>query len=269
MCKFTRNCRLGFAFNLSERDKRVLPPSLVRLARSEPAHSALSPQSSALSTQHSALSSPREVPVPFCHGLLALVLLSAAIGTAGCSSARSTPVITRAGTADWSQIRLPNIPPGDAYDAGVYAMRQWFRLAVTDPVEHVIQSVPSEYEQKGGTGRIRDTTIGFRNRMRRTGMLVVQDLDGGCIVKCKVATQRLDTADHRVFQSNQQFADVPNQTPIQGEASVSPSQNQVWTDMPRDRGLEQEILGIVKNRLTGNEAVTPGTSTEPAGKMGE
>lgn len=205
---------------------------------------------------------------------IGLALLSLAV--AGCSSSRSTPVITRASTADWAQIRLPNTAPGEAYEAGLYAMKQWFRLAVTDSVEYVVQSDPSEYEQKGGTGRIRDTAIGFRNRMRRIGTLVVQAYDGGCIVKCKVATQRLDTADHRVFRSNQEFADVPNQTPIQGEASVSPKQEQVWTDMPRDRGLEHDILGIVQNRVTGGKQPAEaapggeaGRKTEPAGKAGE
>jgi hypothetical protein len=182
---------------------------------------------------------------------LALACFAVFAGVAGCSGARSTPNISRASTADWSQIRLPNTPPGAAYDASLYAMRQWFRLSVTDPVEGLIQTVPSEYEQKGGTGRIRDTAIGYKNRMRRTGLLVVQDFDGGCIVKCKVGVQRLDTADHRVFRSNKQFEDVPNETPIQQEASVSPQQDQVWTDMPRDRGLEQEILGIVQNRVGG------------------
>jgi hypothetical protein len=195
------------------------------------------------------------------------------VGLTGCSDAKTTPNISRASTADWSQVRLPNTSPGEAYDAGVYAMRQWFRLAETDPEQGLVHSVPSEYEQKGGTGRIRDAAIGYKNRMRRTGTLVVQTMEGGCIVKCKVGVQRLDTADHRVFRSNKQFEDVPNETPIQQEASVSPSQDQVWTDMPRDRGLEQEILGVVQNRLGGGKptgeaapgpAVTP--KAEPGGK---
>jgi hypothetical protein len=182
----------------------------------------------------------------------------------GCSESRSSSAISRGKTADWSQIRLASTPPRAAYDAAVYAITQWFRLGETDPEQGLVQSVPSEYEQKGGTGRIRDSAIGYRNRMRRTGMVVVQEYDGGCIVKCKVAVQRLDTADHRVFRSNQQFEDVPNQTPIQEEAGVSPRQDQVWTDMPRDRGLERQILDVIRNRIspTNPEGQSPGPEKE-------
>ena len=136
-------------------------------------------------------------------------------------------------------------------------MQQWFRVTETDPQRGVIQSAPSEYEQKGGTGRIRDAAIGFRNRMRRIGAIVVQEVGEGCIVKCKVAVQRLDTADHRAFRSNQQFGDVPNETPIQQEAGVSPQQEQVWTDMPRDRALERQVLDVVQNRLEGDAEPKP------------
>ena len=80
-----------------------------------------------------------------------LVFLSLAVlGPMGCSDAKTTPNISRASTADWSQVRLMNTSPGEAYDAGLYAMRQWFRLAETDPEQGLIHSVPSEYEQKGG-----------------------------------------------------------------------------------------------------------------------
>lgn len=175
----------------------------------------------------------------------------------GCSDARPGARIDRASTADWSQIKLPDAAAPLAYDAGMYAMRQWFRLAETDPERGLIQSAPGEYEQKGGTGRIRDAALGFKNRMRRTGTLLVQDFGGGCIVKCKVAVQRLDTADHRAFRSNQQFEDVPNQTPIQQEAGVNPSQDQVWTDMPRDHALERQILDIVRDRLAGGGGGKP------------
>jgi hypothetical protein len=178
---------------------------------------------------------------------------------AGCSDARSSDRIDtrRTATGDWTQVRLPNTSSEAAFDAGVYAMQQWFRVTETDPQRGVIQSAPSEYEQKGGTGRIRDAAIGFRNRMRRIGAIVVQEVGDGCIVKCKVAVQRLDTADHRAFRSNQQFGDVPNETPIQQEAGVSPQQEQVWTDMPRDRALERQVLDVVQNRLEGSAEPKP------------
>lgn len=191
--------------------------------------------------------------------VVGLAMLS--VTTAGCSDAGSTSRIntSRSATGNWTQVRLPNVSPDAAYEAGVYAMQQWFRLTEMDPQRGVIQSAPSEYEQKGGTGRFRDAAIGYNNRMRRIGALVVQEVGEGCIVKCKVAVQRLDTADHRVFRSNTQFSDVPNETPIQQEAGVSPQQEQVWTDMPRDRGLERQVLDVVQNRLEGDAGTREAT----------
>jgi len=210
---------------------------------------------SRLANRFPCLSSPgggcSRMSVAIRAGLPVLVVLGGL--TVGCSDARPSDSIDtrRSATGDWTQVRLPNTPPEAGFNAGLYAMQQWFRVTETDPQRGVIQSAPSEYEQKGGTGRIRDAAIGFRNRMRRIGAIVVQEVGDGCIVKCKVAVQRLDTADHRVFRSNQQFGDVPNETPIQQEAGVSPRQEQVWTDMPRDRALERQILDVVQNRLQG------------------
>lgn len=149
----------------------------------------------------------------------------------------------------WSHVNLPKVSSAEAFDAGVYAMRQWFRLENISPEGGLVQSAMSEYDQKGGTGRIRDTAIGYRNRMRRQATLVVENSPNGSIARCMVKTERLDTADHRVFRDNERFQDYPSETPIDREAGVSARQDEVWTEMPRDRGLEREILGVLKSRV--------------------
>ena len=73
------------------------------------------------------------------------------------------------------------------------------------------------------------------------------------MAKCRVQVDRLDTADHRVFRRNEQFSDVPNDTPIDSGAGVSAKQDQVWTPMPRDGQLERQILDLVRSRVIKEE----------------
>ena len=151
-------------------------------------------------------------------------------------------------TEGWSQATLPNVPRAEAFDAGVHAMRQWFRLEDISPGDGLVRSAVTEFDQKGGTGRIRDTAIGYRNRMRHQATLIIAAQGTGSVAKCMVSVERLDTADHRVFRDNDRFQDYPTETPIDRDAGISSSQDQVWTPMPRDRKLEQEILEVLRNR---------------------
>jgi hypothetical protein len=153
----------------------------------------------------------------------------------------------------WSQIRLPDTSPERAFEAGLYAMQQLFPIAKNSPAEGLIRSATVEYDQKGGTGRIRDDAVGYRNRMRRTATLLIVERETGCIAKCRVRVQRLDTADHQVFRRNEQFDDVPRETPIDREAGIRPSQDQVWTDQPRDRELERQIRNLLRSRVMGED----------------
>ena len=135
-------------------------------------------------------------------------------------------------------------------------MRQWFRLEEVAPVNGQIRSALSEYDQRGGTERLRDA-VKFPNRMRHRATLIVMEQAPDTIVRCAVSVQRLDSADHRVFRSNERFTDYPNDTPIDRDAGVTASQDQVWTDMPRNRQLESDILSVVKSRVGKAAQATP------------
>ncbi len=161
--------------------------------------------------------------------------------------------LNRARGSDMNSRKLPNVSAEVAFDAGVYAMRQWFRRVDPQPGEGLVKGLATEYTQAGGTERLRDT-IGFRNRLRRIGTLTVVPRGGGCVVSCRIDRQRLDTADHRVFRQNEQLNDLPNRTPLERDAGLSAEQEQVWTDLPRDRVLERQMLNLVAARATGNSA---------------
>jgi hypothetical protein len=185
--------------------------------------------------------------------IVAFNLLTALALAGGCSQSISED-LGLARDDSWSQVQLPNTPREAGFDAAIYAAKQWFRIEDTSPGQGVIRTVATEYNQKGGTGRIRDTAIQYQNRMRHTATIVVSPRGGGCVAKCVVRVERLDTSDHRVFQDNQKFTDYPTATPIDREASLSASQDQAWTPMPRDRALEMQILDVIRSKVGGAQS---------------
>lgn len=185
-------------------------------------------------------------------GACVLAIASAALLFAGCSGLESDGGAGLKRSEGMSR-RLAGTRTDQAFDAAVYAMRQWFTRVEPRPTEGLVRGVSFEYVQKGGTERLRDA-IGFKNRLRRTGRIVVRPYDVGCIVVCRIDRDRLDTADHRVFRQNETINDLPSETPIEREAGVSAEQQQAWTPMPRDRALERMILDLVRDRAASTSA---------------
>jgi len=148
---------------------------------------------------------------------------------------------------------MPNVSSDAAFNAGLLAMHQYFHQVEVARPQRRLESEMVEYDQKGGTGRFRDTALNFKNRMRRKATLWITDSGNGCIARCQVRRQRLDTADHRLFQQQQQFNDLPNTTPIDRDAATTTSQNQAWTEMSRDRKMERELLQVLFNLATKND----------------
>jgi len=176
----------------------------------------------------------------------------ALIGTIGCSQSGDGVFSPRPRVEGWSQRRLPGVSLDEAVTVSAAAVRQWFpRTDVRVSSYGLIRTGAVEYSQKGGTERIRDS-IGYRNRLRRNATIEVRPTNDGCIVKCVVERQRLDTADRRVFQQNDSRNDVPNETPVaRGDAGLRVDQQDAWTDMPRDRALEADILSAIVSRMKG------------------
>lgn len=188
--------------------------------------------------------------------LVALMML-----LAGCEAGERSTFVTRQG---WSSRGIDNATAAQVMDAARYALGQWFTVSETRPSEGLVLAAPSEFDERGGTGRLRDAAIGYRNRVRRRAAVRIRSAARGVTVECIVIKERLDTSDHRVFAMNRQFEDVPNQTPIAGEGATSSSQNEVWSDVGRDRTLERDILAALLERLGGPARETAPTSTAPA-----
>ena len=179
---------------------------------------------------------------------LTLCLLVAA----GCSEMWQSPAPQSAADG-WTPLRLPGTSPDVACDAGLRAMRQYFPAVKTASAGRTIESGTVEYTQAGGTGRFRDGALKFKNRMRRMATLQITETASGCLVRCQVRRQRLDTEDHRTFRQQRMFEDVPNETPIDRGAGATPSQNEQWTEMQRDTALEREMLEVLLNQVPKTE----------------
>ncbi len=172
--------------------------------------------------------------------------------TAGCSEMWQAPA-PQSVAAGWTPLRLPDTAPDVACDAGLRAMRQYFPSVKKTPGGLMIESGMVEYTQAGGTGRFRDGALKYKNRMRRMATLQITETASGCLVRCRVRRQRPDTADHRAFRQQRRFEDVPNETPIDRGAAATPSQSEQWTEMQRDKALEQEMLEVLFNQVPKRE----------------
>lgn len=184
-----------------------------------------------------------------CAAITTLIPLLA-FSLSGCIEP-TQPSRARTATAGWTPLQLPGVSRDNAFEAGIYAVKQFIPSVTTSVNDGVVESVWVEYEQRGGTGRIRDEAIKYKNRLRHRIVLAVTPAGSGSSAQCQVSVQRLDTTDHRMFNQQSQFDDRNDQTPIDQDAGVSASQSEAWTDLPRDRDLERQVLDVLRNRVAG------------------
>lgn len=163
----------------------------------------------------------------------------------------------------WSRDRYEDASYEAAFDAGRYALEQWFRIESARADRGEIVTLADESMERAGTGRLRDETVGTRSRVRRRAAVRISRHPPGIIAECVVKRERLDTAEARAFAQQRSFSEAPTDTPIQGEAGASAEQSQVWTDIGRDRKLEREVLDVMRGRLLreSRPATRPAQST--------
>src|SRR5262249_22316120 len=111
------------------------------------------------------------------------ILLSSVVTLMGCDS---NPRMTDIPRADWSRERLADAGTDKTFAAAKYALQQWFTIDIANPAEGLLTTAPSEYDEKGGTGRIRDTAIKYPNRMRRRATVRVLPAGSEVSVECVV-----------------------------------------------------------------------------------
>lgn len=182
------------------------------------------------------------------------IILGAAAGlfAAGCTQ-------QVAQEQSFARERFPNVPPAQAMDTARQVFREYFSIDRVDTSEGVIYSRPTELTGHAAPERVRDVLTRTPNRRREVAELRLVPRGNDVIALCRVQVQRLDTSERRAFVSQTGDDRPANNPPFGAEAGASARQREDWTDVGRNRSLEQQVLASLRERLN------PQPTTSPAG----
>jgi len=131
---------------------------------------------------------------------------------------------------------LGKVQYGSAFAAAIDVMRQHFSLASADPDTGVIRSRPKLVKVRG------ERLLGG-SPARHVAEMTIRRKDGLIVAHASVALQREGSAIHQTMGSaNEGYDSVPNRTPAEEVAAVTPEQNEIWRTQSYDRSLERRIL---------------------------
>lgn len=100
--------------------------------------------------------------------------------------------------------------------------------------------------------RVRDLVRPAPNRRRQFARLWFTQQGPDVLVRCRIVTQRLDTAERQAF-AHYRGDDRPDETPIDREGPISVSGQEEWINVGRDRQAETEILDAIEQTLYGEQ----------------
>lgn len=96
--------------------------------------------------------------------------------------------------------------------------------------------------------RVRDLVRPAPNRHRQIARLWFSQQGPNVLIRCRILTQRLDTAERQAF-ANYRSDDRPDETPIDREGPTSVSGREEWINVGRDRQAENELLDALEQVL--------------------
>jgi hypothetical protein len=155
--------------------------------------------------------------------------------------------------------RFANVPPERAMQVAEQVFRQYFSVDYVDASEGALYSRPTELSGRGSPERVRDLLTRTPNRRREVAELRLVPRGNDVIALCRVQVQRLDTLERRAFAPQTGDDRPANNPPLGAEAGASARQREDWTEVGRNRTLEQRVLASLRERLV------PGTTTRPSG----
>lgn len=173
-------------------------------------------------------------------GWAALLLIAA-----GCSmqdGSSTTPALERAG-GDFSGRRLPQVDPAEVRAAAERVFRSDFRVDPALSSEDTWVSRPAEVDHPRGE-RLRDVLSVTPSRHRQIAELRLIPDGDGVLLRCRIRTQRQDTAERTAF-ARETGDDRPANMPIERPETSSRRQEE-WTTVGRDRQGEQNILNAIQ-----------------------
>ena len=152
-------------------------------------------------------------------GVLAVVVVC------GCNVA--TPGTTR---------NLGRVDYASAFATAREVMAEHFSVASADPATGIIESRPRPAQVRG------ERLLGG-SPARHLAKLRIRHKDGQVVAVASVALQREGSAIHRtMYRPGENYDSVPNRTPAEDTAAMTPEQTEVWRTERYDHALERKIL---------------------------
>lgn len=148
--------------------------------------------------------------------------------------------------ASFQRQRIDGVSLPAVYDAAERAVADRFRISGRDRSAGLIHGTTFETGVVAASGR-----MGSPPRVRRLAEVRLRQEGSGVEVFCRVSVQENATDSVRILRSEHGTYDEPHQTPADREAGTTESQNTVWRNRRRDRGMEREILESVRDALGG------------------
>ncbi len=175
---------------------------------------------------------------------------AALAGASGCATQGGDARRFRSGGPAGAASRLlMNEDVDTVQPVAAQVFRRHFRVDAQASSPLVLVSRPLELTEHAQPRRVRDVLRPSPNRRRQVAELYLTQEGAHVRVRCRVRTQRLDTAERAAFV-RERGDDRPTDTPIDRPGASSVSAREEWVEVGRDRNLEREILAAIQRELT-------------------
>ncbi len=180
--------------------------------------------------------------------LQCLLLLATA---AGCAS-------TTARTSRFQRELFANAEFQDVFAAAEKALARAGEVSTRDPATGLLRTTPTPIHDNGKTADIlRPLNPERRFHLRRIGEIQVRAEGSDAYVLCRIVVEKNEGQALHTLNRNRGAYDQPTQTAAERDAAYSTRQNEFWTTVKRDRGMERRILRQIRQNLTPSQNNTP------------
>ncbi len=142
-----------------------------------------------------------------------------------------------------TQITLTSTSYEEAFATGTEIMQKYFPPADANTSTRMIYGAPTA--AKLGAERL----LGGKSPARRIATMSLQKKGDNVIARLTVVIQRQGSASFQRMTPADDYSTVPNQSPAQGTAATTASQNEAWQTQKYDHGMERKILTELKQAL--------------------
>jgi hypothetical protein len=145
-----------------------------------------------------------------------------------------------------------------AFDTAKQVFAKYYSIESVDADKGVIVSSPKEEE--GPSGRI----FASRTRVREIATMRLTRTSTGVAAQVSVEVQKLGTdAIRQTTLTGENYSQLPDKSPAQGEAATTYEQNQTWFFDHYNKGEEGKVLADLYTALHSMPAGAPATSPAP------